>query len=278
MIRSFFRLAVTAAFVVPSLAACDGEEGTPGREPVEESSDAAQGGADADPGPDGATAPQPDAGTGDAAAGDARGDEPDGGGDAAPAPFTCDGAGARFATSSPSHAFGPGQDIGQALFPAPVLGPPKGGGDCQGSLDVVSLGNGGSVVLAFDGNAIIDGPGPDFIVFENAFGVGCDTSNPFAELGTVSVSDDGVTWVDYPCTAVAAPYGACSGWHPVYANADTNAIDPLDPAVAGGDAYDLADVGLARARFVRVVDRVDLTGTAGVYDLDAVGIVHPACP
>jgi hypothetical protein len=64
----------------------------------------------------------------------------------------------------------------------------------------------------------------------------------------------------------------------VNANADTNDIDPTDPAVAGGDAYDLADIGVASARYVRITDRPDLTGMAGVYDLDAVAIVHPACP
>jgi hypothetical protein len=57
-------------------------------------------------------------------------------------------------------------------------------------------------------------------------------------------------------------------------NADTNAIDPTDPSVAGGDAFDLADVGLTRARFVRVTDRPDL---ATVFDLDAVSIVHGTC-
>jgi hypothetical protein len=192
--------------------------------------------------------------------------------------IVCHGTGARFATSSPSHMFGTGQDTGQDLFPAPVLGPPKGGGICQGSTDVVSLGNGGFVVLAFSGNAIVDGPGPDFIVFENPFGINCDPTHVFAELGTVGVSNDGVNFTDFPCTATMAPYGECSGWHPVNANADSNDIDPTDPAVAGGDVYDLADIGVKSARYVRITDRVDLTGMAGVYDLDAVSIVHPACP
>jgi hypothetical protein len=192
--------------------------------------------------------------------------------------IVCRGAGSRFATGSPAHSFGPGQNDGQNLFPAPVLGPPKGGGLCMGSTDVVSLGNGGFVVLEFAGNAIVDGPGPDFIVFENPFGVNCDPNDIFAELGTVGVSQDGVNFTDFPCTATMPPYGECSGWHPVFANADTNDIDPTDPAVAGGDPYDLAEVGMKWARYVRVTDRPDLTGPAGVYDLDAVSIVHPACP
>jgi len=145
----------------------------------------------------------------------------------------------------------------------------------MGSTDVVSLGNGGSVVVEFAGNAIVDGPGADFIVFENAFGVNCDPNNVFAELGTVAVSDDGTHFTEFPCTAKKPPYGECSGWHVVNANPDVNQIDPTDPAVAGGDPYDLADVGVTSARYVRITDRPDLTGMAGVYDLDAVAIVHP---
>ncbi|GMV16660.1 MAG: hypothetical protein AMXMBFR56_48840 [Polyangiaceae bacterium] len=184
----------------------------------------------------------------------------------------------RFVTSAVDHAFGSGQNIGQAAFPGPILGPPRGGGDEQGSLDVVSLGNGGHVTVAFGQTRIVDGPGPDFIVFENAFFAGGDPNAPFAELGTVEVSTDGKSWTAFPCTESAAPYGSCAGWHPVYANADENAVDPLDPAVAGGDAFDLADVGVAEARFVRVTDRADLEGMNGVFDLDAVGIVNAACP
>jgi hypothetical protein len=198
--------------------------------------------------------------------------------DAGPQAFACHGPGARFATHVVSHWFGPGQSTGQSQFPAPLLGPPKGGGADQGSTDVVSLGNGGWVVLEFAGNEIVDGPGPDFIVFENPFQIQGDPSNVFAELGTVAVSEDGVTWASFPCTAQQPPYGECSGWHVVYANADTNRIDPTDPAVAGGDAYDLAELGLGRARYVRVTDRADLGGMNGVYDLDAVSIVHPLCP
>ena len=44
------------------------------------------------------------------------------------------------------------------------------------------------------------------------------------------------------------------------------------------DAFDLADVGLVEARWVRITDRVDLQGMNGVFDLDAVGLVNAACP
>lgn len=183
----------------------------------------------------------------------------------------------RFVVASPSHAFGPGQTTGQTSYPEPVLGPPRGGGCCAGSLDVVSLGNGGSVTLEL-GSTVVDGPGADFIVFENAFFAGGDPSQPFAELATVEVSSDGQSWLGYPCAATAAPYGACAGWHPVFANELENDIDPLDPALAGGDAFDLADVGASGARFVRITDRADLVGPNGVFDLDAVAAVNAECP
>ena len=149
------------------------------------------------------------------------------------------------------------------------------GGAIAGSLDVVSLGDGGVVVLAFTDNAIVDGPGPDLLVFENAFSFGPDPADVFAELGTVAVSNDGVTWIDFPCTADAPPFGTCAGWHPVFANGDENTIDPTDPATAGGDPFDLADVGLTEARYLRITDRDDLPA---VFDLDAVAIVHGKCP
>jgi len=184
----------------------------------------------------------------------------------------------RFATSVESFAAGPGPTFGQDALPGVVLGPPKGRGAVNGSLDVVSLGNGGSITLGFSPGAIVDGPGPDFIVFENTFYVNGDPDVPFAELAGVEVSEDGEHWSGFPCTATEAPYGDCAGYHPVYANAAENAIDATDPTVAGGDAFDLAELGVPGARYVRITDRVDLTGMNGTFDLDAVSIVNAECP
>lgn len=178
------------------------------------------------------------------------------------------------------HEFGPGQALGQEDFPLPVLGPPEGTGSSQGATSgIVSLGNGGWLILGFEDNAIVDAPGPDFIVFENAFYAAGSEDHVFAELASVAVSDDGTHWHEFPCSASEPPYGQCAGWHPVLANAEENDIDPRDPAVAGGDAFDLADLCLTRARYVRITDRADLAGSLdGVFDLDAVSIVHAACP
>jgi hypothetical protein len=182
-----------------------------------------------------------------------------------------------YVTSVVSVAYGPGAGFGQDRFPGVVEGPPHGGGSWAGSLDVLSLGNGGSMVVEL-GDSIVDAPGPDFIVFENPFGIGGDPTNPYADLGTVEVSADGTVFHGFPCVATSYPYGSCAGWHPVFANPDTNGVDPLDPNAAGGDAFDLADLqvdaGLGEVRFVRITDRADVVGD---FDLDAVGVVHGRC-
>jgi hypothetical protein len=190
----------------------------------------------------------------------------------------------RFVTTVVSFTPGECAGFGIPNMPDVVLGPPVGAGELAGSLDVVSLGIGGEIVLSFEPNAIVDGPGADFIVFENAFFAAGDPQKPAADLGEVSVSDDGATWKTYPCAPRAsAPYGACAGWHPVY-SAPGNGISPVDPSVAGGEAYDLSEVGLASARFVRIRDmktsRCDTTPkpTNAGFDLDAIAIVHARTP
>jgi hypothetical protein len=190
-------------------------------------------------------------------------------------PLVCSGSGARFVTDVVSLCLGANPDSMPGALPGPAAGPPKGGGCCSGSTDVLPLGNGGSIIVAFQSNGIVDGPGADFIVFENPFDVGGDPQKPFVELATVAVSDDGATWLSFPCVATMPPYGSCAGWRTVNANVDTNQIDPLDPQLAGGDPFDLADVGVKQARFVRITDRPDMPSD---FDLDAVGIVNARCP
>jgi len=186
--------------------------------------------------------------------------------------------------------------FGAASLPGIVEGPPVGGGSDHGSLDVVSLGSGGSIEVTFAPNAIVDGPGPDFIVFENPFWIAGNSNDPYAEPGEVSVSDDGKTWVPFLCnptfdpgasdgTGTAPPYGACGGWGVVYSTPQ-NGISPFDPSKAGGNAYDLATIGVKHARFVKIVDRTDeVCPDAGAqkpntngFDLDAIAILNAELP
>ena len=190
----------------------------------------------------------------------------------------------RFATAVVSFTPGPCAGFGIPGMPKVIQGPPVGAGDALGGTDVVSLGEKGEIVVTFGENAIVDAPGPDFIVFENPFFAAGDPQKPNAELAEVSVSDDGTTWTAFPCArASAPPYGTCAGWRPVY-SAPGNGISPFDPASAGGDAFDLADVGVARARFVRIRDMGSTACDAQTkptntgFDLDAVAILHATTP
>lgn len=167
-------------------------------------------------------------------------------------------------------SFTPGDHAGYGTE-ADVLGPPHGAGADGGNVaDVLSLGAGGEIVLGFDGS-IVDGDGPDFTVFENAFDYG---SRVFAEYGEVSVSADGTSWVVFPC-APPDDVAACAGKTPVFANPDTG-VSAFDPTVSGGDAFDLAQVGVSAARYVRIRDLETIAPSQndGGFDLDAVAALH----
>jgi hypothetical protein len=171
---------------------------------------------------------------------------------------------------------GVGAGFGADAMPWVVFGGPRGEGETRGSTDVVSLGTGGSIVLAFDARPIVDGPGDDLIVFENAFRFGA--GRVYAELGAVSVSDDGVRWFAFPCDAETG--AGCAGKTPVRANVETNTLACTIPREAGGDAFDLASLGISRARFVRVDDAATFPASSGQgdgkagFDLDAIVAIH----
>ena len=135
--------------------------------------------------------------------------------------------------------------------PKKALGVPSGAGRTSGSLDVVTLGIGGSLTLGF-ARPITDGPGADFLVFENAFIVGLGI-RCYAELFFVEVSSNGRDFARFPVSYAGpqkslGPFGSLvpgswkgfGGSTPVYANPTRlPAVDPRDPARAGGDAFDL---------------------------------------
>lgn len=159
---------------------------------------------------------------------------------------------------------------------------------------VVSLGDGGSIVLSF-AKAIFDGPGDDFAVFENGFASG---SLVFAELAFVSVSSNGSDWLDFQ--------SRYDGTRPVsaFGTIDPASVHNLAGQVAApnGTGFDLSELTAAAAssggtidlnaiRFVRLVDVVGNgsttdsfgnpiydpypTGLASSgFDLDAVGAIH----
>jgi hypothetical protein len=183
-----------------------------------------------------------------------------------------------YAESVESFTPGEGAGYNQTKLPDIVLGPPRGKGSSAGSLDVVSLGADGEIVLGFGDRVIVDRAGPDLIVFENPFWPNGDESNAFVELGEVSVSTDGEVWEAFPCDTEGDGRGRFAGCAGVTPTLEYDALElvPLDPAQTGGDAFDLADLSLESARFVKIRDlrTLEPAGTSGGFDLDAVGVVN----
>jgi hypothetical protein len=177
-----------------------------------------------------------------------------------------------FADAIVSFTPGPDAGFGSEALPDIVLGSPEGSGASAGSADVLSLGENGEIILEMTDLGIVDGPGPDLLVFENPF-LG------WFEAGAVAVSEDGILWVEWPCEAsnVEDDYPGCAGTATVYLNS-LSGIDPTDPDAAGGDAFDLADLGMERARFVRIRDTGENAhaygGTSGGFDLDAIAAAN----
>jgi len=104
------------------------------------------------------------------------------------------------------------------------------------------------VVLRWSGRRVQNGPGVDFVIFENGFlrGSGPDQ---FMDHLVVSVSRDGVRWVAFDHNYTAADETIYS-WDPthwpgfagnrsVLLHEEENPVDPFDPDLAGGDGFDL---------------------------------------
>ena len=183
----------------------------------------------------------------------------------------------------------PGSPPASAGLEATVLGAATGD-----PADTVSLGDGGSITV-FLADAIHNGPGDDFAVYENGF---FDLFGLFAEFAYVEVASNGLDFAEFETDTVnTLPVGPF------------DSIDPTDyHGVAGrhaqllGTGFDLADlapnplvqsgsVDLMEVRYVRITDVIgdgsttDSSGAAlydpyatsfptGGFDLDAVGILH----
>ncbi|MFQ5674439.1 MAG: FlgD immunoglobulin-like domain containing protein, partial [bacterium] len=171
---------------------------------------------------------------------------------------------------------GEGAGFGENFFPNNVLGPPDPDPTLTPSnpsskpQELLSLGHGGEIILAFNDNFIVDDEGVDFTVFENPFYLGGDTTQPFIEAAFVAVSMDGQNWVEFPWDTTT--FAGFAGVTPTRDNQN-----PGDPTVSGGDSFDLKDVGLPFAKFVKLTDIGDLKQEGsfnGDFDLDAVVAVN----
>lgn len=171
-----------------------------------------------------------------------------------------------------------------------ALGPAK-------QFGMVSLGDGGTAVLQFDGH-VYNGPGPDFAVFENGFGFDNDTTF-YLELAFVEVSSDGLHFVRFPSRC---ENDTLNQKNTIYGSNPDQIHNLAGKYIYGyGTPFDLEDlkdstgINLNRITHVRLVDvvgslndsfaRKDSYGNtindpwptpfpSGGFDLDAVGSLH----
>ncbi|MBI4411253.1 MAG: Ig-like domain-containing protein [Deltaproteobacteria bacterium] len=156
-------------------------------------------------------------------------------------------------------SYGENGGYGSHLFPEIVHGMPQTGGT-----HVVSFGGGGYLLIILNNYIIVDGPGVDFTIFENA--IQSELYGNFAERAQVYVSEDDYTYFPFDCDGYDPEevYAGCAGVMPV--NATEN---PLDPEVSGGDSFDLGDVGLSNAKYILIVDLdTCVTDDPTYYDLN----------
>ena len=218
------------------------------------------------------------------------------------------GTTAMHADSSAFVAWATGCTVERGLqnISKPSLGPANFGeeafalGKAGGTMDVVSLGDGGVATLTFD-SPIYNGSGPDFAVFENGLHPAQDTTMTlsFLEIAFVEVSSDGENFFRFPAVT-NVPFDVQLG-----------GFDAMNPSLIHnfaskyeafyGTPFDLDEVednallDKNRITHIRVVDVVGCIDTlyatydseghivndpwptpfgSSGFDLDAVGVIY----
>ncbi len=184
------------------------------------------------------------------------------------------------------------QDIAQPSLGIVTAGEAENVLGAAGTNGVVSLGDGGSVIVTFS-QPIMNGSGWDFAVFENAF------QNTFLELAFVEVSSDGVTYFRFPATSLI-PFETQIG---TFGEVEATLINNLAGKYRAqyGTPFDLEELegtigldinAITHIRLIDVVGSInplyasyDAQGNIinepyptgfpqGGFDLDAVGVIH----
>lgn len=161
----------------------------------------------------------------------------------------------------------------------------RGGGTYAGSTDVYSLDyrERRHLVLGFSGRAITDGPGPDLVVFENGFQER-ERDAYFMDPVIVEVSADGEHWLAFPHDYLAedetvyephpAAWEGFAGITPVTLHVERAPGDPF-AASAGGDAFDLAELGGETAAEQELAETLRREGVRYVRMTSAAVRVNP---
>ena len=175
--------------------------------------------------------------------------------------------------------WGTGQDFGREFFSQNIMGFPdtnaRADGGSVNPRQICSLGMNGEIIVGWKHALLVNRPGIDFTVFENAF-LKFD-GKPFAEPARIAVSKDGRTFVEFPFDSLTLR--GCAGITPV--NGDKS---PCTPQESGGDGFDLSDIGMDSIRFIRIRDITPWLSarsshplwdpTLSGFDLDAVVGLH----
>lgn len=164
---------------------------------------------------------------------------------------------------------------------------------------VVSLGDGGEAIVTFMGG-INNGEGPDFVVFENGFGMG---ESAFLELAFVEASSDGVNYFRFPSLTTqdtlnqleGFEYTDASHYHNLAGKYTVGYGVPFDLSVLP-DTVLLDKSNITHIKIIDVVGSVDpnycsrdsegkiindpwpTSFEQGGFDLDAVGVIHSTIP
>ena len=181
-----------------------------------------------------------------------------------------------------SYKWGAEQNSGQSpdFFPKNIFGKPDTSASetmpASNPSEVCSLGLGGEITVAFKGFEIVDAPGVDFTIFENAF-LNPVTNKLFVEPAVVSVSYDGIHFTQFPFDSLTLD--GCAGITPTHGKEDC-----FNPELSGGDGFDLATIGLQSIRYIRIKDISQIVlnypqhpfydPTITGFDLDAVCGLH----
>lgn len=171
-------------------------------------------------------------------------------------------------------------------------------GVAKGSMDVVSLGDGGSAVLSFN-KPIYNGEGPDFVVFENGMKSQAPPYNYFLELAFVEVSTNGVDYVRFPSVSLTQTNSQVAGFGQLNPTKIYNLAGKYEACYGTpfdlNDIADSANINIDSILFVKIIDVVgsvnpeyagyDSQGNiindpfttpywTGGFDLDAVGVIN----
>ena len=167
-----------------------------------------------------------------------------------------------------------------------------------GTMDVISLGDGGSATMTF-ASPIYNGPGPDFAVFENGLVNAQDTTICFLEIAFVEVSSDGENFFRFPAVTKVQDTAQLNGFACMHASLIHNFAGKYQAMY--GTPFDLNEVEdnalldknkVTHVRVIDVVGTIDPDyatydseghkvndpwptpfGSSG-FDLDAVGVIN----